>query len=308
MPADKHELIRPTAVSLSARSRGRRTLSEDVTLLELLNATTGYFEKYGVSKPRLNAELIIAEVLGLKRLDIYLQFDRPITDAERERLRPLVRRRAQKEPLQHVMGWTEFFGLRLQCDKRALVPRPETERLVEEALALCPSETGTLLDIGTGTGAVVLAFLSRRPGWGAVATDISPDALELARANAAALGISDRVQFENTDIWPQQAERHFDLLLSNPPYIAEGLLPSMSPEVQADPRAALDGGLDGLDVIRRIIKDAPERLAPGAPILMEIGDDQGPAVKDLLAGSGFKDIAILPDLNGRDRVAVARNP
>lgn len=290
----------------SAGTRERRTLSEDVTLLDLLNATTGYFEKYGVSKPRLNAELIIAEALGMKRLDIYLQFDRPITDGEREKLRPLVRRRAQKEPLQHVMGWTEFFGLRLQCDRRALVPRPETERLVEEALAHCAPETGTLLDIGTGSGAVALAFLSRRPGWGAVATDISPEALELARANAIALGLSDRVQFENADIWPQAAGERFDLVLSNPPYIAAGLLPSMSPEVQADPPAALDGGPDGLDVIRRIINDAPAHLVPGAPILMEIGDDQGPAVRDLLTAAGMQDPAILPDLNGRDRVAAAR--
>lgn len=277
-----------------------------VTLLELLNATSGYFEKHRVPQPRLNAELLIAEALGLKRLDIYLQFDRPIADAEREKLRPLVRRRAGREPLQHVMGWTEFCGLRLACDPRALIPRPETECLVEEALRRVPAETGTLLDIGTGTGAIALALLAKRPAWKAVATDIAAGALELARANAAALGLGDRVSLLNCDLWPAVGDASFDLITANPPYIASPILPSTSPEVRADPAIALDGGLDGLDFIRRIIAGAPARLASGAFLLIEIGDDQGPAVRDLIAAAGLQEAAILPDLNGRDRIAVAR--
>lgn len=281
-------------------------LSGNVTLLELLNATTGYFEKYGVSKPRLNAELIIADVLGIKRLDIYLQFDRPISDQEREKLRPLVRRRAQNEPLQHVMGWTEFFGLRLVCDRRALVPRPETECLVEEALRRCTSDKGKLLDIGAGTGAVALAFLSRRPQWEAIATDISPDALELAKSNAAALAMAERIVFQVADMWPESGMAPFDLVVSNPPYIPSGVLPSMPKEVRADPQVALDGGTDGLRLIRRIVADAPARMAQGASLVFEIGDDQGPTVKGLLEAAGFVEPVILPDLNGRDRIAAAR--
>lgn len=285
--------------------RPRPPLSGRVTLLELLNATSGYFEKHRVPQPRLNAELLIADALGVGRLDLYLQFDRPIADAERERLRPLVRRRAQREPLQHVMGWTEFCGIRLACDSRALVPRPETECLVEEALRRAPAEGGTLLDIGTGTGAIALAFLARRPAWAAVATDISPAALELACANAAALGLADRITFHACDLWPAGDER-FSLITANPPYIASAILPSTSPEVQADPALALDGGPDGLDLVRRIMSDAPAHLAPGAPLLIEIGDDQGAAARALLAAAAFHEIAILPDLNGRDRIAAAR--
>lgn len=277
-----------------------------MTLLELLNATTGYFEKHGVPQARLNAELLIADALGLKRLDIYLQFDRPIADAEREKLRPMVRRRAQREPLQHVMGWTEFCGLRLICDGRALVPRPETECLVEEALRRAAAETGSLLDIGTGTGAIALAFLAKRPGWKAIATDVSPGALELAQANAVALGLSDRISFKQCDLWPGVGEESFGLIAANPPYIASAILPATAPEVQADPLVALDGGPDGLDLIRRIIAGAPERLAPGASLLIEIGDEQGPAVRNLLVAAGLAEPAILPDLNGRDRIAAAR--
>jgi release factor glutamine methyltransferase len=277
-----------------------------VTLLELLNTTSGYFEKHGVPQARLNAELLIADALGLKRLDIYLQFDRPIADAEREKLRPLVRRRAQREPLQHVMGWTEFCGLRLSCDSRALVPRPETECLVEEALHRSAAERGTLLDIGTGTGAIALAFLAKKPAWKAFATDVSPGALELAQANAAALGLSDRITFLQCDLWPEMGAGTFDLIAANPPYIASAILPATAPEVQADPPLALDGGPDGLDLIRRIIAGARERLAPGASLLIEIGDEQGPAVRSLLVAAGLEEPAVLPDLNGRDRIAAAR--
>lgn len=280
-------------------------LSLRVTLLELLNATAGYFAKHGVPQPRLNAELLIADALGARRLDLYLQFDRPILDAERERLRPLVRRRAGREPLQHVMGWTEFCGIRISCDARALVPRPETEGLVEEALRRAAAEAGTLLDIGTGTGAIALAFLARRPGWRAVATDISPAALELARANATALALDERIECIEANVWPP-GDARFPLITANPPYIASGILPSMSPEVRADPATALDGGPDGLDLVRRIVDGAPDRLGPGGSLLIEIGDDQGPAVRDLLSAAGLSDPAILPDLNGRDRIAAAR--
>ncbi|HYP16308.1 MAG TPA: HemK/PrmC family methyltransferase, partial [Opitutus sp.] len=166
---------------------------EMLTVLEIVRKTTEFFAAKGVENPRLNAELIVGHGLGLKRMQLYLQFERPLTDADLEKIRPLVRRRAQHEPLQYVLGETEFFGLRLKTDRRALIPRPETELLVELVIARAPANTAAILDLGTGTGAIALALAKQFPEAAVTAVDKSADALALAEENAAATQLAGRV-------------------------------------------------------------------------------------------------------------------
>jgi len=201
-------------------------------LLEILNLTAAYLDKHGVSPARLNAEQLLGHVLGLERMQLYLQFDRPISPAERERLRELLRRRAAGEPLQHITGYCHFHGLRLVCDKRALIPRPETELLVELALEKMTAAEGRLLDVGTGSGAIALALLHKKPGWRATATDICAEALTLAAQNASTLGLADRIRFHKGDLcWPDPPA-HFDLIAANLPYIPSEQIVSLPPEVR----------------------------------------------------------------------------
>ncbi len=280
-----------------------------MTLLELVAATSGYLEKRGVPQPRLNAELLVAGALGVRRLDLYLQFERGVTDAERDRLRPLVKRRGEREPVQHLLGCADFHGRSFRSDARALVPRPETEVLVEAVLGELPEGRGPLAiaDAGTGSGVVAVALLLARPEWRAVATDISGAALELARENAAAAGVAGRIEFHQGNLLDAFAGP-FGLIAANLPYLPAAAIGGLEPEVRRDPRQALDGGPDGLQWLRPLIAQAPVRLEPGGLLALEMGADQGPAVRALLAAAGFDAIRILPDLAGRERVALARRP
>jgi release factor glutamine methyltransferase len=279
-------------------------MPETVPLLEVLRGTERYLADRGVENARLNAEHLLAHALGLKRMELYLQFDRPLTESERAPLRDLVKRRGAREPLQHVLGTAEFHGRTFACDKRALVPRPETEQLVELALEVAKDKpAATILDIGTGSGVIALTIALELPSATLHATDLSPDALALAAENAARHALTDRIVFHQADLLPPDDAR-FDLIIANLPYIPAEEIASLSPEVRHDPASALDGGADGLDLIRRLIETAPDRLAPGGALLLEIGLGQADAVNTLLSARKFRDISVRPDYQNIPRFAV----
>ena len=279
-------------------------MAETVPLLEVLRGTERYLADRGVENARLNAEHLLAHALGLKRMELYLQFDRPLTESERAPLRDLVKRRGAREPLQHVLGTAEFHGRTFACDKRALVPRPETEQLVELALEIAKDKpAATILDIGTGSGVIALTIALELPSATLHATDLSPDALALAAENAARHALTDRIVFHQADLLPPDDAR-FDLIIANLPYIPAEEIASLSPEVRHDPASALDGGTDGLDLIRRLIDTAPGRLAPGGALLLEIGLGQADAVNTLLSARKFRDISVRPDYQNIPRFAV----
>jgi release factor glutamine methyltransferase len=279
-------------------------MPETVPLLEVLRGTERYLADRGVENARLNAEHLLAHALGLKRMELYLQFDRPLTESERAPLRDLVKRRGAREPLQHVLGTAEFHGRTFACDKRALVPRPETEQLVELALEMAKDKpAATILDIGTGSGVIALTIALELPSATLHATDLSPDALALAAENAARHALTDRIVFHQADLLPPDNAR-FDLIIANLPYIPAEEIASLSPEVRHDPASALDGGADGLDLIRRLIDTAPDRLAPGGALLLEIGLGQADAVNTLLSARKFRDISVRPDYQNIPRFAV----
>lgn len=273
-----------------------------MTVLEVLTAASGYLEKHGVESPRLNAEHLLAHVLGKKkRLDLYMEFDRPLSDAERAPLRDLIRERGTGKPLQHLLGTAEFFGRTFLCDGRALIPRPETEQLLELILARKPFQK--ILDCGTGSGVIAITLALEVPEAKVTAVDISSVAIDLARANAGKLG-AERIHFEEADLLPSGAEK-FNLVAANLPYIASGEMAGLQREVQFDPKNALDGGVGGLDFIERLIAKAPARLEPGALVALEIGHDQAQRVRDLFQAHNYRDITIHPDYQGVQRFVLA---
>ncbi len=270
------------------------------TVLEVIQATTAYFQKSGVESARLNIEHLLAHVLGKKRMDLYLEFDRPLGEQELEPLRALVKRRAAGEPLQHLLGTAEFHGRSFLCDKRALVPRPETEQFCEFILAQGPAQR--VLDVGTGSGVIPLTLAAAWPDAHVEAVDISPDALALAQANAARLGLAERVTFVESDLLAGIAGT-FDLIVANLPYIARDEIPTLAREVQHDPLTALDGGPAGLDLFRRFIPQAAQHLR--GRLALEIGHDQAAPLTKLLAAHNFQDIRAQTDYQGRNRFLFA---
>lgn len=263
-------------------------------LLEVLKGASEFLAKQGVESPRLNAEHLLAHVLRIKRLELYLQFDRPLGEKERAPLRDLIRKRGTGIPLQHLLGTVEFCGRTFKSDARALIPRPETEQLVERALTY--ASITSILDVATGSGVIALSLALERPDTTITATDISPDALSLAKENASLLG-TERVLFLESDLMPA-SEVRFDLITANLPYIPSIEIPMLSREVQHDPLLALDGGPDGLDLIRRLVPLAASRLTPGGRLLLEIGMEQAETVMDCFAGHNYRDITALPDYQG----------
>jgi len=263
-------------------------------LLDVLKGASEFLGKQGVESPRLNAEHLLAHVLGVKRLELYLQFDRPLGESERAPLRDLIRKRGTGIPLQHLLGTVEFCGRTFRSDARALIPRPETEQLVERALTYAPLTS--ILDVATGSGVIALSLALERPEASITATDISPEALSLARENASLQG-TDRISFQEADLLPPGEDR-FDLITANLPYIPSAEIPTLSREVQHDPLLALDGGADGLALVRRLAPLAAARLNPGGHLLLEIGMGQSEAVSECLAGYNYRDIVALPDYQG----------
>jgi release factor glutamine methyltransferase len=279
------------------------------TVLELLRWTAGHFASRGIETARLDAECLLAFALGTDRLRLYLEHDKPVEAGERSRFRELVRRRADtRVPVAQLTGRREFWSLTLRVTPDVLVPRPETETLVAVALDLLPRREAerSLLDLGTGSGAVALALASERPEARVTATDASPAALAVARENAEALGLAGRLRFREGDLFAAVPGERFEGIVSNPPYLAESEAAGLAPELQHEPRAALFAGADGLAVLRRIAAGAPEHLAPGGVLAVEIAPDQADAVAGAFRDAGLEGVAVRRDLAGRARVVIGR--
>lgn len=276
-----------------------------MTVLEVLQSTTAYFKKRNVDSPRLNAEHLLAHVLGRKRIELYLDFERKLGDDELAPLRELVRRRGEGEPLQHLLGTVEFCGLTFLCDKRAMVPRPETEELVEILKLAISNQQSAILDVGTGSGVIALSLAKTFPEAKICAVDISDDALSLARENATQLDLSDRVEFKKSNLLESLNER-FDLIVANLPYIAMQDRHSLSREVLRDPEVALFAGQSGEELIRRLIEQAPSHFNSGGLLALETGIGQTVGLSDFLAQKNYRDIEPKNDYSGTTRFLFAR--
>ena len=272
------------------------------TVLEVLQSTSAYFAKAGVESPRLNIEHLLAHVLGKKRMDLYLEFDRPLNDAELNPLREFVRRRAQGEPLQHIMGGVEFMGRSFRCDARALIPRPETEQLVEKILQRHTIPPSRIVDVGTGSGVIALTLAAAWPEAEVHAVDISEPALSLARENAAALNLESRVTFHHGSLLGPVSGT-FELVVANLPYVPAGDIATLSKEVKHDPVLALDGGEDGTLLIRSLLAGAKSHLA--GLLALEIGHAQSDALTEALISEHYHSISAEADYPGRNRFLFA---
>ena len=278
-----------------------------MTVLDVLQSTTAYFKKRKIDNPRLNAEHLLAHVLGRKRIELYLEFERELSESELAPLRELVRRRGEGEPLQRLLGTVEFCGHTFLCDKRAMVPRPETEQLVEVLIADCGLRIADwkILDVGTGSGVIALTLAKEFPEAKISGTDISEDALALARENAARLGLSDRVRFFKSNLL-ENVDGIFDLIVANLPYIAAQDRHSLSREVLRDPEVALFAGAHGDELVRALIEQAPARLRPSGMLALEIGLGQSEALLSILAEKNYRDICSKNDYSGVTRFLFAR--
>jgi release factor glutamine methyltransferase len=279
-------------------------VSETWTTLKILEWTKGYLAGKGVENARLEAEWLLCEALSLDRVGLYLNFDKPLQESELASYRGMVARRAKREPLQHILGTQEFMGLQFRTTPAALIPRHDTEVLVNESLKAVP-EAHSVLDIGTGSGCVAIALARSLPGAAVVSVDISEEALELARQNAALNSVS--VDFRKGSLFDPVKGERFDLVVSNPPYIPAADIENLQPEVRDfEPRSALDGGFDGLDFYRLMIPAAPDYLTPGGWLLLEVGAGQSAEVSEMFAKNGFSAIFSAKDPGGIERVVEGR--
>ena len=310
-----------------------------MTVLEAIQKSADFLAKKGVESPRLQTELLLAHLLKLPRMKLYLNFECTLTPAETDALRELVKRRGQREPLQHITGSTSFCGFEIAVNRRALVPRPETELLAEAGwqwleftLQRVPEQpkgwTPTALDFGTGTGCIAIALAAKCPSAKIVATDISGEALALARENAARNNVAERIEFVPSDSFaafqnvgqasclsPFEKKKletggtpvlHFDLIISNPPYIPSAEIATLQPEVRDfDPRGALDGGADGLDFYRKLAREAKPFLKPGGKIMLEFGDRQAAAIGKIFEAEKWIVEAVKEDYSHRQRILIA---
>lgn len=281
--------------------------------LELTRLAAEHLAEKGIEEARLEAEMLLAHVLGIRRLDLYLQFERPLEPSEVDAYRDALRRRAEREPLQYITGETGFRDLTLAVDRRVLIPRPETEVLVGEVLKFIGGEgegeglSGVVLDIGTGSGAIVLSLLHEGPFEAGVATDVSEAALEVAAANAATHGLTDRVEFRAGSLWePIGQGETFRVIVANPPYVADGARERLAPEIREhEPEAALFAGPDGLRLVREVVAGAPAHLATGGLLAVEVGLGQAEEVAAMCRDAGFTAPRVATDLTGRKRIVLA---
>jgi release factor glutamine methyltransferase len=276
------------------------------TVLEVLQSTTVYFENRKIENPRLNAEHLLAHALKKTRMELYLEFERPLSEAELAPLRDLVKRRGQGQPLQHLLGTVEFCGQTFAVDRRALVPRPETEQLVELLIAECESRSAIrIVDVGTGSGVIALSLAKKFPAAEILAIDISDDALALAKENAAQLGLSERVRFQKADLLENLGER-FDLIAANLPYVSMNDRNLLAREVLHDPEVALFAGPNGDEFVRRLIDQAPEHLKQNGLLALEIGINQAEGLTEILRQKNYHDIQSKKDYSGITRFLLAR--
>jgi release factor glutamine methyltransferase len=301
--------------------------TEQWTIGKLLETGTGYLREKGSPSARLDAELLLAETLGLERIGLYTEFDRPLTKGEVTGYRGLVARRAAHEPVAYILGRAHFRRLSLEVDRSVLIPRPETEELVEAALgvlrrrpaweergaaksqSMAWSKGRTLIaDVGTGSGAIALS-LAQEARCRVLAIDESAEALAVAARNVAALGLESMVELVQTDLLTGVPDSCLHLVVSNPPYVASRDLDTLAPDIRLfEPLAALDAGPDGLAVIRRLLPEAVRALRPGGTFLLEVGDGQATAVEGLARDAGFASVSVHKDLSGKDRMVEAVRP
>jgi len=276
-----------------------------MTVLQVLQATTDYFKKHKIENPRLNAEHLLAHTLGRKRIELYLEFERELTETELAPLRDLVKRRGESEPLQHLLGTVEFCGHVFLSDKRAMVPRQETEELVELLKSEIQNPKSEILDVGTGSGVIALSLAAEFSEAKILAVDVSDDALILAQENAAKLNLSGRVRFLKGSLL-ENVEGAFDLIVANLPYISTQARHTLSREVLHDPEIALFAGARGDELVRELIAQAPSRLRPGGMLALEIGLGQSEALLSALAEKNYRDICSKNDYSGATRFLFAR--
>lgn len=286
----------------------------DWTPLKLIGWATEYFDTHRVDSPRTSAEILLAHALNLKRIDLYLRHDQPLNSDELTRFKTLIKRRINREPVAYILGYKEFWSLNLEVNPNVLIPRPETECLVERALeslaAGSSSASKSILELGTGSGAIVVALASENSRHSYLGTDISGEAVRVARQNAIRHGLDAKIRFMVADWFapfdPKSAG--FDLIVSNPPYIRSGDIQRLEPEIYAyEPLLALDGANDGLRDLRRIIQTAYAYLKPDGVLLMEMGHDQKEPLKQIINTSGqYEDPEFYKDYSGHDRIVSAR--
>jgi release factor glutamine methyltransferase len=272
------------------------------TVLEVIRWTAARFTERGLPTPRLDAEILVAHALALPRVQLYVQFDRPLTADELAAIRALIKRRQAGESVAYLVGKKEFWGIDFAVDARVLVPRPDTETLIEEARErLAGVSAPRIADVGTGSGAIGLTLAKLFTDGVVFAVDVSPGALEVARGNAERLGLA--VTFLEGDLdAPLAGLAPFSLIAANLPYIPTGDMASLPPEVKSEPALALDGGADGLGLVRRLVAAAPALLVPGGALVLEIGAGQAAATAEILGAAGFSDVRVRRDLGGIDRV------
>ncbi|MEC7846837.1 MAG: peptide chain release factor N(5)-glutamine methyltransferase [Gemmatimonadota bacterium] len=281
---------------------------ESWTILRMILWSAEYLKNKGVETGRLDAEWLLAAALGVDRLQLYLKYDRPLSSEEREAFKPLLRRRAGREPLQYIIGRTGFRELELKTDPRVLIPRPETEVLVQEVLDWASAGAESVWDMGTGAGAVALSLATEGTWTRVVATDVSPEALSVAADNAERYDLGGHVEFREGSLFePLEEGERFDVIVSNPPYIAEGEKGELQPEVRDwEPPEALFAGEDGLDVIRQLVAGAPKHLLSGGLLALECGLGQAEGIAaDVQATGAFGAVRIRADLTGRPRFVTA---
>ena len=285
--------------------------SEPWSIKRVLAWATDDFKRRGNKSARLDAELLLSEALGLDRIKLIIEAERPLADEELGRYRALIKRRRASEPIAYILGRREFFALPFRVDRRVLIPRPDTEVLVETALNGTRERHlyGRMLDLCTGSGCVAVAFAKDRPTWRVTAVDLSPEAAALARENARRAGVVHNVSVLEGDLFaPLPEAAQFELITANPPYIPSGDIAGLDVDVRDfEPHLALDGGEDGLTIVRRLLQEAPPYLVPGGLIALEVGFDQAPAVAALFEATGFVDVARAKDLAGIERVVSGRH-
>jgi release factor glutamine methyltransferase len=277
------------------------------TIREVLDWAADDFTRRGIESARLDAELLVAKALGIDRVGLYLDLNRPLLQEERSAIRPLVARRRGREPVAYILGYKDFYGRRFAVTPEVLIPRPDTETLIDHALRCIPFDAAwRVLDVGTGSGAIAVTIAAERPSAVVTATDVSASALAIAARNAAAHHVAARIRFEQADL--VTGEGKYDLILSNPPYVASSDLALIDPEVREhEPRIALDGGEDGLQVVKRLLVAAEQVTEPGAQILIEVGLGQADKALDFAASkTAWQPVASYRDLNRIDRVAHLR--